>query len=85
MCIHTVVCQPHSHRKLFVGGLSWETDADGLKKYFSAFGEVADTTVMKDPAGRPRGFGFVKFVNPSSCQQVLGTKTHLLDNKNVSK
>jgi hypothetical protein len=47
-------------RKLFVGGLSWETTQDSLQRYFSRYGEVIDCVVMKNnETGRSRGFGFV--------------------------
>lgn len=47
-------------RKLFVGGLSWETTQDTLQRYFSHYGEVIDCVVMKNnETGRSRGFGFV--------------------------
>ena len=43
------------HRKIFVGGLSWETTAEGLKEYFGQFGEVTDSVIMMDPmTKRPR-------------------------------
>jgi hypothetical protein len=34
--------------KLFVGGLSWNTDDYSLKEGFSAHGEVVDAIVIKD-------------------------------------
>ena len=35
--------------KLFVGGLSWQTNQDRLREYFGQFGSVTDVLVMKDP------------------------------------
>ena len=35
--------------KLFVGGLSWQTNQDRLREYFGQFGTVTDVLVMKDP------------------------------------
>lgn len=41
-------------------GLSWDTQADSLQRYFSRYGEVIDCVVMKNnETGRSRGFGFV--------------------------
>ena len=46
--------------KLFVGGLSWDTDDAGLNQAFSRFGSVTDAKVILDrDTGRSRGFGFV--------------------------
>ena len=39
-------------RKMFIGGLSWQTTPEGLKEYFSKFGEIAEVMVMKDPTTR---------------------------------
>ena len=32
--------EPEQQRKLFIGGLSFDTTDEGLKEYFSQFGEV---------------------------------------------
>ena len=49
-------------KKLFVGGLSWNTDDQGLRAAFEAHGEVTDAKVITDrDTGRSRGFGFVTF------------------------
>jgi len=46
--------------KLYVGGLSWNTDDDLLRKTFEQYGQVEDSIVMRDrDTGRSRGFGFV--------------------------
>jgi RNA-binding protein Musashi len=37
---------------MFIGGLSWQTTPEGLKEYFSKFGEIAEVMVMKDPTTR---------------------------------
>ena len=47
-------------RKLFVGGLDYETTDHKLQDYFSQFGELTDFVVMKFPdTRRSRGFGFI--------------------------
>lgn len=43
---------------MFIGGLSWQTSAEGLREYFSKFGDVTEVMVMKDPTTRrSRYFG----------------------------
>ena len=70
--------------KLFIGGISWETDENILREYFSNFGEVLQVTVMRDKAtGRPRGFGFVAFSDPAVIDRVLQDKHHI-DNRDVN-
>ena len=48
-------------RKMFIGGLHWETTVEELKEYFTQFGAVEDATIKTDMAGTSRGFGFVLF------------------------
>ena len=48
--------------KLFVGGLAWATDSNGLRAAFEQYGKVTDAVVVQDrETGRSRGFGFVTF------------------------
>lgn len=39
-------------RKMFVGGLSWQTGPDGLRDYFGKYGEIVEVMIMNDPATR---------------------------------
>lgn len=39
-------------RKMFVGGLSWQTSPEGLRDYFGKFGEITEVMIMNDPATR---------------------------------
>ncbi|XP_019191148.1 PREDICTED: heterogeneous nuclear ribonucleoprotein 1-like isoform X2 [Ipomoea nil] len=69
--------------KLFVGGISWDTNEGRLKEYFQTFGEVVEAVIMKDRAtGRARGFGFVVFEDPSVAERVVKEK-HMIDGRTV--
>ncbi|CAM6093909.1 unnamed protein product [Calypogeia fissa] len=69
--------------KLFIGGISWETTEEKLRDYFKAYGEVAETVIMKDRAtGRARGFGFVIFADPAVADRVV-TEKHTIDGRTV--
>ena len=55
-----------------------------MLKFFSRYGEVIDCVVMKNPStGKSRGFGFVKFRDPSCVEMVLSSGPHTLDGRQV--
>lgn len=70
-------------RKLFVGGLTWETTVEQLQEYFSKFGTVKDASIKVDGAGSSRGFGFVLFESAESVVNVLNEESHSLNNKKI--
>jgi len=57
--------------------------SDGLRNYFSQFGKVDACTIMRDPAGRSRGFAFLTFEDPAAVNAVM-VREHYLDGKIVS-
>lgn len=59
-------------KKLFVGGLSWGTDDEGLRRAFERYGEIQEAKVISDrETGRSRGFGFVTFANDNDAMTAL--------------
>lgn len=72
--------------KIFVGGLSWGTDDDGLRAAFESFGEVVDAKVITDrDTGRSRGFGFVTFDSPDGASgAVEGMNGSTLDGRTLN-
>jgi len=64
-------------RKMFIGGLSWQTTVEELKEFFTQFGEVKDATIKTDAAGTSRGFGFVLFAEEASVDRVLAAEAPL--------
>ena len=72
-------------KKLFVGGLSWDTDDMGLRRAFERFGEISEAKVINDRnTGRSRGFGFVSFedgeAGGAAIEEMDGTA---LDGRNI--
>jgi RNA recognition motif-containing protein len=58
--------------RLFIGGLSWDTDDHGLRAAFERFGQLDDVKVITDrETGRSRGFGFVTFSDSANAQQAM--------------
>ncbi len=48
-------------KKLYVGGLSFQTTDEGLRAAFAQVGTVVSAIVIKDKfSGRSKGFGFVE-------------------------
>ncbi|KAI4363756.1 hypothetical protein MLD38_019931 [Melastoma candidum] len=69
--------------KLFIGGISWDTNEERLKEYFGGYGEVVEAIIMKDrTTGRARGFGFVVFADPLVADRVIKDK-HNIDGRMV--
>ncbi|OIV90005.1 hypothetical protein TanjilG_00351, partial [Lupinus angustifolius] len=67
--------------KLFIGGISWDTNEDKLRDYFGNYGDVCHASVMRDKnTGKPRGFAFVVFSDPSVIDRVL-EDTHVIDGR----
>ena len=72
-------------KKLFVGGISWNTGDAELRQAFESFGEITEATVVTDrQTGRSRGFGFVTFADDESAAKAVteldGTE---LDGRNI--
>ena len=59
-------------KKVFVGGLSWNTTDIGLQQAFEVFGPVTEARVIKDrDSGRSRGFGFVTFSDGEDADRAI--------------
>jgi RNA recognition motif-containing protein len=69
--------------KLFIGGLSWDTPDETFVKYFSTFGKLTDSVVMRHPDGKSRGFGFVTYEDPAVAEKVLATKDLEIDGRKI--
>lgn len=71
-------------RKLFVGGLNYDTEDDGLREYFEKWGVVDDCIVMKEPGTKKsRGFGFVTYKEIAEIDAAQDARPHEIDGKAV--
>lgn len=71
-------------KKLFVGGLSWDTTDAKLSEFFSQAGKVVSATVVTDKyTGKSRGFGFVEMSDEEAekAKKELNGKT--LDGRTI--
>ncbi|MFH1030021.1 MAG: RNA-binding protein [bacterium] len=59
-------------KKLFVGGISWDTTEEGLKEAFARAGAVLSATIIKDRmSGRSKGFAFVEMENDDEAETAI--------------
>ncbi|TRY68899.1 hypothetical protein TCAL_06836 [Tigriopus californicus] len=76
--------EPECQRKLFIGGLDYGTSDEGLKDYFSQFGQIVDSVVMKfRDTKRSRGFGFVTYATAAMVDECQAQRPHTLDGTKI--
>ena len=57
---------------IYVGNLSYDVSEEELREEFSAFGEVASVSIIKDKySGQSKGFGFVEMPVLSEGQAAI--------------
>ena len=57
---------------IYVGNLSHETNEDGLREAFEAFGQVESVNIIKDRfSGESRGFGFVEMPSKQEAEKAI--------------
>nr|AAI69881.1 Unknown (protein for MGC:196608) [Xenopus laevis] len=76
--------EPEQLRKLFIGGLSFETTDDSLREHFEQWGKLTDCVVMRDPqTKRSRGFGFVTYSCVEEVDASMSARPHKVDGRVV--
>ncbi|KAE8656818.1 Glycine-rich RNA-binding protein 4 [Hibiscus syriacus] len=75
----------NSCSKLFVGGLSYDTNETVLKNAFERHGEIIEVRVIAHHvSGKSRGYGFVRFTSESSAIAALKEMhSQVLDGRNI--
>ena len=69
--------------RLYVGNLSFNTTADGVRTAFQEFGTVSDVHLVTDrETGRSRGFAFVTMGTSAEAQKAIADLNGaMLDNR----
>src|SRR5580698_3954661 len=69
--------------RLYVGNLSFNTNAEGVRTAFQEFGEVSDVHLVSDrETGRSRGFAFVTMgTTEEAAKAIEGTDGKTLDGR----
>ncbi|XP_078333367.1 uncharacterized protein LOC111108192 isoform X1 [Crassostrea virginica] len=76
--------EAEQYRKLFIGGLSYETTDSTLKTYFEKWGTITDCVVMTDPqTKRSRGFGFITYEKVAMLDECQANRPHKIDGREV--
>ncbi|XP_051786638.1 heterogeneous nuclear ribonucleoprotein A3 isoform X4 [Erpetoichthys calabaricus] len=76
--------EPEQLRKLFIGGLSFETTDESLRAHFEQWGKLTDCVVMRDPqTKRSRGFGFVTYSCVQEVDAAMTARPHKVDGRVV--
>lgn len=59
-------------KKLYVGGLSYNTTQEGLQEAFAQIGKVESAIIITDKmSGRSKGFGFVEMSTDEEAQSAI--------------
>uniref|UniRef100_A0A8C6TI14 Heterogeneous nuclear ribonucleoprotein A1a n=1 Tax=Neogobius melanostomus TaxID=47308 RepID=A0A8C6TI14_9GOBI len=76
--------EPEQLRKLFIGGLSFETTDESLRAHFEQWGSLTDCVVMRDSnTKRSRGFGFVTYSSVQEVDAAMSARPHKVDGRVV--
>jgi len=72
-------------KKLFIGGLSWNTTNESLLDAFSKYGETTECKVVIDRVtGKSKGFGFVAFESQDATDAALESMANqMLDGRTI--
>ena len=58
--------------RIYVGGISYNTDNNGLRDLFATAGNVTEATIVEDRySGQSKGFGFVEMPDASEAQAAI--------------
>jgi len=59
-------------KKLFVGGLSYNTEVDEVRELFAQAGEVVSANIIRDKfTNQSRGFGFVEMATEEQAADAI--------------
>nr|XP_012295170.2 heterogeneous nuclear ribonucleoprotein A1-like [Aotus nancymaae] len=71
-------------RKLFIGGLSFETTDESMRSHFEQWGTLTDCVVTRDAnTKRSRGFGFVPYATVEEVDAAMNARPHKVDGRVV--
>lgn len=70
-------------KRLFVGGLSSAITEEDVSNYFSQFGELSKTIIMRNmDTGASKCYGFIEYEDQDASDQILG-KVHVIKGREI--
>ncbi|XP_033097930.1 protein boule-like isoform X2 [Anneissia japonica] len=57
--------------RIFVGGISFQTNDVELENFFSSYGQVKEAKIITDRAGISKGYGFITFENADEAVRII--------------
>ncbi|MES2436722.1 MAG: RNA-binding protein [Patescibacteria group bacterium] len=71
-------------KKLYIGGVSYNTTQQGLQEAFEKFGKVVSAQIIMDKmTGRSRGFGFIEIEDADAEAAINGMNGATLDGRKL--
>jgi len=70
-------------RRLFIGGLNYETTDQSLQAYLATRWPIEEVRVKRFPDGNSRGFGFATFISVGALEECFNASPHWVDGKQV--
>eukprot|EP00250_Pteridium_aquilinum_P012540 c20788_g2_i1 orf=175-1260(+) len=79
-----MVAGDQAQRKLFIGGLSYDTTTEALIDIFSQYGEIEEGSVAYDKAtNKSRGFAFMTYKTVEAARRALSDPNKNIEGRNV--
>ncbi|BBN03260.1 hypothetical protein MPTK1_2g22090 [Marchantia polymorpha subsp. ruderalis] len=80
----TTTATDQAQRKLYIGGLSYETSSDTLLTIFSQYGEIEEGAVAYDKnTNKSRGFAFVTFKTLEAAKRAMDDPNKNIEGRHV--
>merc|ERR1712100_533434 len=68
---------------VYVGNLSYDTDEESVRNYFSECGSINTLRLISDRDGNPKGFGYIEFADQDGADAAITYHGQELDGRNI--
>jgi len=82
---YEVETTPVIERKVFVGGVNFETTEAALQTFFLQFGKIVECIIVRDrQTGRSKGFGFITFYRKADSERAIASTDLQLESRSLT-